>query len=503
MRSPSAERYLSAKWLNKSFLERLCDVDAMLDAITDYAVIQLDVDGNVVRWCPGAEALIGYSAAEVLDQPVSMIYTEEDRAAGLIDRELAAARELGRCEFEGWRMHKRGRRFRANVVLAPIHDETGAITSFTKVVRNLTAEHQRAETIFQGLLESAPDAMVIVAPDGRIMYANDQTDRMFGYRREDLIGKEIEILIPPRFRDVHEHDRASFFAHPEPRRMCIGRVMCGMRRGGTEFPIEVSLSEVHTDHGVLVSAAIRDVTEQLALQSELADARAESEVWAERDRIARDLHDHVIQRVFGVGLALQGTVARASSPDVQQRLGTAIDDLQGVVQDLRKAIFKLHDGSASTRLRQRIDEGVAQLSADLTTTVRYSGRLSEIDAALADHAEAVVKEAISNAVRHAEATSLTVTIDVADQLCIDVIDNGTGIPDNITGSGLVNLRRRAEAVGGTLTIEDTAGGGTRLRWAAPLTDGDLGPGGLGGENDQSPPIALQQTRRGSTGEGAA
>ena len=91
-----------------------------------------------------------------------------------------------------------------------------------------------------------------------------------------------------------------------------------------------------------------------------------------------------------------------------------------------------------------------------------------VDATLADHAEAVVKEAISNAVRHAEATKLTVTIDVADQLRVDVIDNGKGIPDNITGSGLVNLRQRAEAVYGTLTIQAGPGGGTQLSWSAPL-----------------------------------
>ena len=133
MTSPSAERYLSAALLNKSLRERLCDVDAMVDAITDYAIVQLDVNGNVVRWCPGAQALMGYSAAEILDRPVSMFYTEEDRAAGLAEREIALARKSGRLEFEGWRIRKDGQRFRAGVVLTPIHDETGAVTGFTTV----------------------------------------------------------------------------------------------------------------------------------------------------------------------------------------------------------------------------------------------------------------------------------------------------------------------------------------------------------------------------------
>ena len=97
----------------------------MVDAITDFAIIQLDVNGNVVRWCPGAQALMGYSAAEVLDQPVSKFYAEEDRAAGLPEHELVAARESGRFEFEGWRVRKYGQRFRAGVMLSPIQDRDG------------------------------------------------------------------------------------------------------------------------------------------------------------------------------------------------------------------------------------------------------------------------------------------------------------------------------------------------------------------------------------------
>ncbi len=469
MTSRRAERYLSAALLNKSLRERLCDVDAMVDAITDYAITQLDVNGNVVRWCPGAQALMGYSAAEALDQPVSMLYTEEDRAAGLAEREMAVARKSGRFEFEGWRIRKDGQRFRAGVMLAPIQDETGAITGFTKVVRDVTAEHQRAETMFHGLLESAPDAMVIVSSDGRIMLANAQTDEMFGYRRQDLIGMGVEMLIPPRFLGAHEQHRTSFFANPRPRRMGVGLELWGLRRNGTEFPIDVCLSPLRTNQGVLVSAAIRDVTEQLAVQSELAEVRAEAEVSAERDRIAGELHDHALQRVFAVGLALQGTIPRARSAEVQQRLNAAVDDLHAVVQDFRTAIFGLRVNPTDiTGLRQRIDEVIGQLSGNLATTVQYNGPLSVVEAQLAEHAEAVVKEAITNAVRHAEATKLTVAIDVADELCIDVVDNGRGIPDNITGSGLVNLRQRAEAAGGALTIGGGPSGGTWLRWAAPL-----------------------------------
>ena len=215
-------------------------------------------------------------------------------------------------------------------------------------------------------------------------------------------------------------------------------------------------------------------TDQAALAWQLASTQRrirELDVLADRERIARDLHDHVIQRLFAVGLVLQGTIPRATSTEVQQRLSGSVDDLQGVIEEIRTAIFDLHGTSPGiTRLRQRLDEAVAQFAgSDLRTTVQFVGPLSVVDAALADHTEAVVREAVSNAVRHADAKTLAVTVTVEDDVCVEVIDDGRGLPSDITGSGLTNLRHRAHQAGGTFTIEDAPGGGTALRWSAPLS----------------------------------
>ncbi|OMC44445.1 histidine kinase [Mycobacterium sp. IS-2888] len=225
-----------------------------------------------------------------------------------------------------------------------------------------------------------------------------------------------------------------------------------------------------TDEQLEMMAAFAD---QAALAWQLATSQRrmrELDVLTDRDRIARDLHDHVIQRLFAVGLALQGTVPRARDSEVQQRLSEAVDDLQAVIQDIRTTIFDLHGAAQGiTRLRQRIDEAVTQFAGSgLRTTVQFVGPLSVVDGALADHAEAVVREAVSNAVRHADATTLTVRVSVEDDLCIEVSDNGRGMPDEFTGSGLTNLRRRAEQAGGQFTIESAGTGGTVLRWSAPL-----------------------------------
>jgi signal transduction histidine kinase len=213
--------------------------------------------------------------------------------------------------------------------------------------------------------------------------------------------------------------------------------------------------------------------DQAALAWQLANTQRqmrELSILTDRDRIARDLHDHVIQRLFAVGLSLQGAIPRARVPEVQQRLTECVDDLQEVIQEIRTAIFDLHGPSSGiTRLRQRLDEAVAQFSSpELRTSVQYTGPLSVVDGALADHAEAVVREAVSNAVRHASATTLTMEVAVGDDLRIEVADNGRGVSGEVTGSGLTNLRSRAEDVGGTFTIEPVPTGGTKLTWCAPL-----------------------------------
>ena len=141
-----------------------------------------------------------------------------------------------------------------------------------------------------------------------------------------------------------------------------------------------------------------------------------------------------------------------------------------MIQDIRTTIFDLHGGSSgSTRLRQRLDEAVAAFAGQgLRTSVRFVGPLSVVDPMLADHAEAVVREAVSNAVRHARAHTLAVNVRVEDELSIEVIDDGCGMPADVTASGLNNLRARAEEVGGHVTVTDAPGGGTAVRWIAPL-----------------------------------
>jgi signal transduction histidine kinase len=222
----------------------------------------------------------------------------------------------------------------------------------------------------------------------------------------------------------------------------------------------------------LVSDFAQHAAIALALATGRENAR-ELAILADRERIAHDLHDHVIQKLFAAGLDLQSTIARARSPEITDRLTGTLDDLQGTIDDIRATIFKLQNPvTESEDFRQRIQNRIAELTEDrdIATTLDISGSLKTVSNGLADHAEAVITEAVSNAVRHAGASHLTVRIFADDQLAIEVIDDGCGIPqDNQRRSGLANMQRRAAQVGGGCSITAPPEGGTHVCWTAPLS----------------------------------
>jgi signal transduction histidine kinase len=225
------------------------------------------------------------------------------------------------------------------------------------------------------------------------------------------------------------------------------------------------------EHQMQVVSSFADQA-ALALQYAASQSAArELELLADRDRIARDLHDHVIQRLFAIGLGMQSTQRRAKSPTVASRLSDHIDQLQQVIQDIRAAIFDLHAEPATMpSLRASLNDIITELTSEapMRTTVRIAGTLDVVPAELVAHVEAVAREAVSNAVRHSRASELSVSVSAGDELTIDVSDNGVGIPGDITPSGLANMRQRAESNSGACSITSLPQGGTQVVWSVPL-----------------------------------
>jgi len=261
------------------------------------------------------------------------------------------------------------------------------------------------------------------------------------------VGQRPAILMPLRARDE-----------------VVGVI--AIARGADQPPFDESYLDLVSDFATHAAIA-------LVLASARDDARRLT-ILAERERIAHDLHDHVIQRLFAAGMDLQGTLARARSPEVIDRLNRTLDDLQTIIEEIRTTIFQLKSPAARNGdFRHRIQQVVADLTEDrdIVTTVRMHGPMTTVGGELADHAEAVTAEAVSNALRHSGASRLTVEISVADMFSLDIIDNGSGIPaGNSRRSGLANMKRRAEQLGGACEIACPPDGGTRVHWVAPLID---------------------------------
>ena len=330
------------------------------------------------------------------------------------------------------------------------------------------------ESVLRTALDQNPDGIVIADADGTILYVNAALRTMTGFDDEDLVGRTIETLVPTRVRDHHAELRHRYLTQPRTRPMGQGLDLTAVRADGGEVPVEISLSPIGTNRYTV--ASIRDVSERLLADQRLQSTREALTLSAERERIARDLHDTVLQRLFGLGLELQA--AAMSAGEFAPRLEGAVDEIDRIIKEIRTSVFTLSAANREGSLGQEIGGILAQSARVLgfTPRLRIEGPIENmIGPDLRADLVAVLRETLANVARHSRATACSVELTLTgDELELAVLDNGRGIDSDLpsAGNGLRNIGARAMKHGGRFSHHPVDSGdrpGTRLVWSVPVT----------------------------------
>jgi PAS domain S-box-containing protein len=326
------------------------------------------------------------------------------------------------------------------------------------------------------LLDSAPDGFIVVNSHGAIVWANSTAGRLFGFRDGELLGRPVEDLVPARFRERHVHDRHAYQAAPRGRPMGLGLHLLGLKQDGSEFPVEISLSPVSTSDGTLITAIVRDVTERRLLEDERNLLAIELETERERDRIAMDLHDGIMQDIYAVALALELGIddaegARLADAAIVER---SIDQLHEVVRNIRSYIFDLRPREFSGRLQDALFSLAQEFQQN--SQVRTHSEINqdlEVEPGAALALYHIAHEGLSNIQRHAKAGAVEIRLARDDGAgLLEIADDGVGFDTTAAVSeghrGLRNISARAGSIGAQLNIESAPGRGTRYSVRFPL-----------------------------------
>jgi len=472
----------------------------LLESTPD-AIVMVNVTGRIVLANSQAEQVFGYARGDLVGQPVEMLLPLRYRAGHVGHRAGFFAKARTRTMGAGldlYGLRRSGEEFPVEISLSPIETEEG--TMVMSAVRDVT-DRRRADQKFRDLLESAPDAMVIVNQAGDIVLANSQAVSLFGWTREELLGQKIEMLVPERYRDRHPGHRGGFFSQPRTRSMGAGLELFGLRKDGTEFPVEISLSPLETEEGLFVSSAIRDVTERKRVERSLQQAsRLKSEFLTNMS--------HELRTPLNGIIGFSELLVDGKAGPVNDRQREFLDDILNSGRHLLQLINDVLDLS-------KVEAGHMQLSPTPTDPAKAIAEVCAVVAPMARKRGVVIRKQLappaqpvqldpqrlkqvaynllSNAVKFSNEGG-EVVIDLAapaaDRLRLRVSDHGIGIAREDlprlfvefqqldasvarryegTGLGLALTKKLVELQGGSIQVESEPGRGSTFSVELPVS----------------------------------
>lgn len=417
----------------------------LLESTPD-AIVMVNVTGRIVLVNSQAEKMFGHTRADLLGQPVEVLLPVRFRTAHHAHRsgyfEQPRTRTMG-ADLELFGLRKGGDEFPVEISLSPINTEEG--TMVMSAIRDIAAR-KRADQKFKDLLETAPDAMVIVDRAGAMVLVNTQAVQLFGWSREELLGQKIDILVPERFRGHHDEHRNGFFVQPRARAMGAGLELYGLRKDQTEFPVEISLSPLKTEEGLFVSSAIRDVTERKLIEQTLRNNNLELENAAQaKDNFFASM-SHELRTPLNAIIGFTGTLLMKLPGPLNADQERQLTIIQKGARHLLSLINDMLD--------------LAKIGANKLVL-----RSEMIDC------KGVLEDVAASLRQQAESKGLTLTLQLPDQAVLaqtdrralsQIIINLTGNAIKFTEHGSVSLRLQLHTTGDKNTVafsvEDTGPG---------------------------------------------